>query len=883
MEAFGEVRRTAATLATAWRQAAQGRSFIWRDVVERNSLDARLYQAASALKALAGMARVNETLSSVTGLARPSDAKGLAKLLDSSTGLAERDANEWLTVETLDEVDAAVAQIAAAVAAIAARESRAAQAAGIPWSAIPPRTALPAIDDVLLAALVPAYADAGTLTAGQIVGLTRTFSDDADMLEKRLGSLSGLASMLGLRPPADFSEAADLLTLAHLADEPDAPQAGWLSTAGYQAASYANEVLSNAQRTLAKAESDASVISPPACCIKTCDGLVLRFEKDHHGLGKLSGEYRADKKTVAAFTKDGVARDTAYQHLGLAAAWKHSAQGWRSEAEHAAVLGPYYAGRDTDFSRLGRALAHAATAIRCARGQDLSQAAGRICQGMATNSIVITTAAETSHDLSAWQAALAPVPAVAPRPELINGTIHEAITWLRAHLAPLRAASVFTREVSEVVGRQIAFGDARQLVALREAVDTAHAQLVAREADFREIGGSLYAGAATDVTAMRAALDWARLSRMVITGGSGPLSSAQLKAAQDAIPTVHLADAATAWGHARDALLAGFGLARRPELAAELDDYEDGLELIEALLNDTGGPDEWHAYRAAREVLAAHGLDVAIGFCIAERVPPEQVPQVIERALLQEWADHHLRTDPSIGPLRAVERDALVSEYQKLDKALIAAATGNIIRACNARRPRSDIGEAAVIHREAEKKKKHMPVRVLVERARHVTQAIKPCFMMSPLSVSQYLPADMHFDVVIFDEASQVTPADAINCIYRGSALILAGDQKQLPPTNFFGPGGLDDGDEWTEESDDTSDFESILDLAKGSGAYKNLALRWHYRSRHEALIAFSNSRFYRGSLVTFPSRHSDGPDVGVELYWGEGSYRRGTSRDNPR
>ena len=177
---------------------------------------------------------------------------------------------------------------------------------------------------------------------------------------------------------------------------------------------------------------------------------------------------------------------------------------------------------------------------------------------------------------------------------------------------------------------------------------------------------------------------------------------------------------------------------------------------------------------------------MAIDFCISERVPSRQVPRVIERALLQEWAEHHLRTDPDLSTVRAADRDALVREYRELDRALIAAATGSIIRACNARRPRSDVGEAAIIRREAEKKRKHMPVRTLIDRTRHVTQAIKPCFMMSPLAVSQYLPADLRFDVVIFDEASQVSPGDAINCIYRGSALILAGDQKQLPPANFF-------------------------------------------------------------------------------------------------
>lgn len=184
--------------------------------------------------------------------------------------------------------------------------------------------------------------------------------------------------------------------------------------------------------------------------------------------------------------------------------------------------------------------------------------------------------------------------------------------------------------------------------------------------------------------------------------------------------------------------------------------------------------------------LAAHGLDAVIDFGIAERVKLAQVPQVIERALLQEWADYQLRTDPALAPLRAVGRDALVSGYQQLDGALTAAAAEDIINACNARRPRSDTGESAVIHRAAATNK-HMPVRELLEQSRHLTQVIKPCFLMSPLAVSQYLPAGMRFDAVIFDEASQISPADAINCIYRGGALILAGDPKQLPPAGVGG------------------------------------------------------------------------------------------------
>ena len=549
---------------------------------------------------------------------------------------------------------------------------------------------------------------------------------------------------------------------------------------------------------------------------------------------------------------------------------------------HAAVLGAYYAGRSTDWSRITGALTLATIAVRAARGQDLDRAADLIGRDAAPNPAIARVANDTCRDLKAWHDFLATGPKAATRPELLNGTITDAIGWLRAHLGPLDSAAVFTHEVSQAVRHPLTVSQARYLVGLRDAVDAAHVRLGRQDALFSDTFGDLYIGAQTDITAVRSAVEWARSLRVMITGTDAPLTPAQVKEADAAVPTSQLAGAADAWQRAREALVEAFDVGRRADLAAELDDFDDARDLISALREDTGGKDEWHVYQSCRAALAAHGLDVAVDFCISERVPARQVPRVIERALLQEWAEHHLRTDPDLSTVRAADRDALVSEYRELDRALIAAATDSIIRACNARRPRSDFGEAAIIRREAEKKKKHMPVRTLIERTRHVTQAIKPCFMMSPLAVSQYLPADLRFDVVIFDEASQVTPGDAINCIYRGSALILAGDQKQLPPSNFFASTTADDEEEWSEDSDDTAEFESILDHAKASGAFRSLTLRWHYRSMHEALIAFSNASFYKGRLVTFPSRHSDGPDVGVELFWVDGTYRRGSSRDNP-
>jgi Protein of unknown function (DUF4011)/AAA domain len=878
-EVLGEIRRTAEALAGVWRPAAEGQSFAWRGVTERGSLDDRLYRAASALEALAGVVRANQTLADATGLTRPSDAHVLARLLDQLLSWPEGLPDEWLTVDTLDVVDAGAAQLAATLTAITARETQASQAAGIPWSAIPQQDALPADGTKALAALNPACADVSCLAAGQITGLAREFSATADLLEKWHGTLAGLAGTLGLRGPVAFADANDLLTLARLAAEPDRPERAWLSLPGYRAASNAARILYDAHRALAEAEAAAGTYFTLDALRHDAGGLAERFANDHHGLGRLSGVYRADKKSVGAFTREGIAEDTAQEHLGLAAAWRHAAEALAAaEAGHAALLGRHYAGRATDFTRLGRALGHAATAVRCARGQDLARAAEYISGDAPPNPAITRIGAQACQDLSAWRALLAPAPAIAPRPELLNGTITEAIGWLRAHLGPLHAASEFTAAVGEVAGRPLTFGLARQLVAMRAAADSAHAQLAAGDAIFQDLCGQLYAGAATDVMALRDALEWARRLRAMITGGPGPLTPAQLSAAESAVPTGRLAKAVDAWHEACAALLAAFSPHRRRELEAELDDFQGGDDLLEAMFNDTSGREEWHAYQAARASLAAHALNAAIDFCIAERVKPAQVPQVIERALLQEWADYQLRIDPALAPLEAMGRNALVSGYQQLDRALTAAAAEDTINACNARRPRGDSGESAVIHRAAATQQ-HMPVRELLAQSRRLTQAIKPCFLMSPLAVSRHLPTGMHFDVVIFDEASQIGPADAINCIYRGGALILAGDPKQLPPANCSGSNALDDGKGRLAESVETSNLESVLDLAKRSGAFGNLTLRWHYRSRHEALIAFSNAAFYDGRLLPVPSGR---PGAGIELFYGEGTCRSRTSRDNP-
>ena len=189
-------------------------------------------------------------------------------------------------------------------------------------------------------------------------------------------------------------------------------------------------------------------------------------------------------------------------------------------------------------------------------------------------------------------------------------------------------------------------------------------------------------------------------------------------------------------------------------------------------------------------------------------------------------------------------------------------------------------GQIQILRREFEKKSRHLPIRQLMARAGNAVQAIKPVFMMSPLSIATYLaPGSLKFDIVIFDEASQVRPTDALGALMRADQAVVVGDDRQLPPTSFFdsvtGTGEDEDEDNFT------ADIESILGMMRAAGCPSRM-LRWHYRSKHESLIAVSNREFYQNGLIVFPSPDSDKREVGLQYHHlPDTVYDRGGSRTN--
>ena len=242
--------------------------------------------------------------------------------------------------------------------------------------------------------------------------------------------------------------------------------------------------------------------------------------------------------------------------------------------------------------------------------------------------------------------------------------------------------------------------------------------------------------------------------------------------------------------------------------------------------------------------------------------------------------------DTSLAAFRAAGHDAAVAEFCDADRRHIAQSPQRVVRAWAeaAVAARDEHPEQSqLIMREANRKRRHLPTRDLFQQAPDVLTALKPCWVMSPLVVAQLLPlgGDPPFDVVVFDEASQIPPADAVSSLLRGRQAIVAGDPKQLPPTSFFTSSSEDEDEENDQDAPLTQDVESILDAMSTllPMPWGSRTLGWHYRSKDERLIAFSNHHVYDRRLTTFPGALPDDCLAHVEVpfeqdaSWVSGSY----------
>lgn len=335
-----------------------------------------------------------------------------------------------------------------------------------------------------------------------------------------------------------------------------------------------------------------------------------------------------------------------------------------------------------------------------------------------------------------------------------------------------------------------------------------------------------------------------------------------------------------------DATLARF--ANEVKLRREVvDETPDHLTAVRMLAECVSGGwkhiREWCSWQKARRAAVETGLAPVIAAVESPEGAALDVPALFERSFRRALLFALIEREAALREFFGREHNERIERFRELDEK-IATLSRELIRARLAAGIPRDQGitdvpkaEIGLLRKELGKRMRHIPVRKLLAGIPKLLPRLKPCVLMSPLSVAQYLEATHEtFDLVIFDEASQIPVWDAIGAIARGKQLIMVGDPKQLPPTNFFGSGN-DDEDDLTPETH--KDLESVLDELM-SHQVRHKRLQWHYRSRHEGLITFSNRQYYENDLLTFPSPESGLGGVRMK-HLPEARYDKGKSRTN--
>ena len=610
--------------------------------------------------------------------------------------------------------------------------------------------------------------------------------------------------------------------------------------------------------------------------------LRVRFAEVHTGVRKLRSAYRADKELLAGVTLAGRFTKDARARLSDAAKWQEQATDLKkAEERYAGLVGErYWPDRDgADMNLIEQAAAVAAEARNLAEGDITPSRLARWISWEAEDDSRLTVLGSYALERIETLQPLAESIGI-DTSSLSRVPLSDVARTLASVRRVIETAMVLLREVDSITDQPTTLGSAQGFVGCWVGYHTADQEVRKAAQQVSVPLGQAVDG--LDFKRIEAATAWTKELRTHLRGPVPRRVAESLLTT--AIAPGDLRDSSDNFDKAVRELTGVFHHNHGDALASEISSltFEGGHELLNHLYDTVNDVSEWESFTRNRRALEEAGWEPVVEGCIERRVPSREVAELIERTVLQRWVDQQFDDDeaspnPSLQPRRAQDRDALQEEFQQLDKDLVAHTAAQVINKCSERIPRSALGQEGIILQQAQLKKRHRPVRWLLTKAGEAAQRIKPCFMMSPLSISQFLPPGLRFDVVIFDEASQVREADAVCSIARGKQLIVAGDQKQLPPTNFFQQVTDIDAD---DDSLGILDFESILDRCKGQGL-RSLPLLWHYRSRHESLITYSNRSFYDGRLHTFPGAVAESPDLGVELIRVDGVYERGGSRHN--
>jgi len=300
-------------------------------------------------------------------------------------------------------------------------------------------------------------------------------------------------------------------------------------------------------------------------------------------------------------------------------------------------------------------------------------------------------------------------------------------------------------------------------------------------------------------------------------------------------------------------------------------------EKLSEMAEDQEGLEAWMEYRRYSHQMKDLGHSWFLESLKGSDI--KNPPALFAESLWNAWLENYYRTNSDLRDFNVSEHRKTIDEFRRLEKRTLDVNAKRILQriapAIKKVKERRGEFERFLLH-QSQLQKQHKPVRQVVMKCTSHIQQYKPCWMMSPLTLSSYIPyGSLDFDTVIFDEASQMRVEHALGAIARGKQIIIFGDEHQLPPTSFFDVAS----DEDSEEAED-QDYESILHAARTVLPESSDSLLYHYRSKYEDLIAFSNCEVYKDQLITFPN--PDHATRGVQFEYVEnGIFDGGIKKEN--
>jgi very-short-patch-repair endonuclease len=721
--------------------------------------------------------------------------------------------------------------------------------------------------------------------------LATTSADTAKLLGEAHASFRVLLTVIGCEAPACLASAGFLLETVRIVET--AP----LERLHLRHASFENE---NAKRVLATAATEAKALKESEKALAEEFDLTLGggvhsapellrcadvLENASFWSRLFGGDYRRAIKTYRKVAKSGKGKARSHMSDGLRriAEYTQSRSQFESHAGYRVLLGSSFLGVQSPWEDLQEmALWYERTFVLLPEHQAQSEAFRRLLFSART------------ERLKAIQGNVSSVQEHRDALEKIVGRVGE---WARS--VPSQRALLVSGSFEEIAASLDRFGREvrgvleiigasriKEMVTLRDlpsvvsrAGECRHATTaIQRQTGLPALLGDAYRGVTTEIEPIEQTVQFASS----IASGAVPHKGVEWLLSREHGPRL---SELRAW--LRDAQACGERLRRiLDDLAGTSgsDAWREGVESPWASLRARAEHaaayredlSRWNHFLRLRIHSKEHGLDKLTALGDARALETSELGAAFRFAFYNTLARSIFSEQPELSQVTGVTQEQVRQQFAAADREAIRLYSERVASIIDRRYvpdgersgPVRDWTEMALIVKEINKQKRHIPIRQLFQRAPRALLGLKPCFMMGPLSVAQYLaPGKMKFDLVVMDEASQLKPEDAIGALARGGKVVIVGDPKQLPPTNFFQRVSMDaEEDEDAENRAVIEEGESILDVA--STLFQPVRrLRWHYRSQHHSLIAFSNQQFYQGDLIIFPSAYHKNDGLGLKYH----------------